>query len=772
MKKNILVTVYTIFFSIGAYSQELNLDLLSDLSPAQLEMAKTQLNSPINSEKPPPQVTDSTVKVEEENIEDLEESDELSKYGYDYFSSIPTTIAAVGDLPLPNDYKISLKDQFTIILSGSKEMIFDLDVNLDGTILFPELGSVSVVGKTLRDVKNMLNNLIEQSYIGVQIDVSLKNLAAKKITIVGAVNTPGSYLVNPFSTISSALAYSGGISEIGTLRKIKLVRTNGDIHFFDLYELLIDGNREDDMTIEAGDVIVIDAASQFIELTGEIKRPAKYEVLEGEDLSDLISFGLGFTNIANKSNIDINFLDLANGAIENITTGDLSENLSNFLSVNINPYNTKSFANIRVDGAVKEPGFYSLNKYKNLDDLINVIEFVDVYPWLGVLEQFDENTLERKTILFSLKDKNTYRGVKLLPNSRIFFADRNLLTYKVSPETVDDDDYDYDVLPLTKELIEDYSLRINHKNSSYTLPVFGNFYPKSFVDFLGLDMSNIDSVATYISPLDNLVIERNFAEMDLTAKKFQTITFRSPINDLISVQISGAIDYPGTYTLQSNASLQDLYSIIGSFKSEAFLEGIIFTREVVRERQMEAILKSKDELSRALTSESLKKENANLEDIEIARSLSEDIEPQNLGRIAGNFGPDSENIDQTFLSDGDSIFVPKKSNFINVLGEVLNPLAFEFTDNLNIERAIRNAGGLRKDADSKRIYVIKANGMIFRKGRNVFGRDFELQPGDTIIVPKDIVTSNPALNAILPVTNIISDLAFSAAAIESLSNSN
>ena len=124
-------------------------------------------------------------------------------------------------MPLPNEYKISLNDQFTIILSGSKEAIFDLNVNLDGSILFPELGSISVVGETFQEVKTKLKNLIEQSYIGVQIDLSLKNLSAKKITIVGAVKTPGTYLVNPFSTISSALGYSGGISEIGTLRNIR-----------------------------------------------------------------------------------------------------------------------------------------------------------------------------------------------------------------------------------------------------------------------------------------------------------------------------------------------------------------------------------------------------------------------------------------------------------------------------------------------------------------------------------------------------------------------
>ena len=88
---------------------------------------------------------------------------------------------------MPNDYKISLNDQFTIILSGSKEAIFDLNVNLDGSILFPELGSISVVGETFQEVKTKLRNLIEQSYIGVQIDLSLKSLSAKKITIVGAV---------------------------------------------------------------------------------------------------------------------------------------------------------------------------------------------------------------------------------------------------------------------------------------------------------------------------------------------------------------------------------------------------------------------------------------------------------------------------------------------------------------------------------------------------------------------------------------------------------
>ena len=117
------------------------------------------------------------------------------KYGYD-FSTMPTTTTAVGDLPLPNDYKISLRDQLTVILSGSKNAVYNLNVKLDGTILFPELGSINVAGLTFGDVKNKLTQKIEDSYIGVSIDVSISNLSAKKITIVGAVKSPGTYLVN------------------------------------------------------------------------------------------------------------------------------------------------------------------------------------------------------------------------------------------------------------------------------------------------------------------------------------------------------------------------------------------------------------------------------------------------------------------------------------------------------------------------------------------------------------------------------------------------
>ena len=93
---------------------------------------------------------------------------------------------------------------------------------------------------------------------------------------------------------------------------------------------------------------------------------------------------------------------------------------------------------------------------------------------------------------------------------------------------------------ITREKIEEFSLRINHKNGRYDLPIYGKYDVKSLIDYLGLDMSDIDQEAIYVSPLDNLIEKVDYELMNYVAKKFNTVTFKSPINDLISVNISGS----------------------------------------------------------------------------------------------------------------------------------------------------------------------------------------------------------------------------------------
>ena len=753
MKNYNLLYLLFFFFSFNVHGQAIDPSILSQLSPEQIEMAKDAYAGKNSTDK-----SVEELPVIDESLEmnkSMEDANIISgkKYGYDFFSSTPTSLTAVGDLPLPNDYKISLRDQFTVILSGSKDAIFNLNVKLDGTILFPELGAISVVGLSLQEVKDKLSQLIEQSYIGVNIDVSMQNLSAKKITIVGAVKTPGTYLINPFSTITSALAYSGGVSEIGSLRDIKLIRNNKVVLSFDLYDLLIKGDRSKDLTLEAGDTLLIDAASKFVEISGAVKRPAIYEILEGETLEDIVDFALGFNQTANKTNISISFLDLKQSQIVKKNVSSLNQSLTNALSINVFNYLSEDKSDIQVLGAVKEPGFYSLSENERLEDLINNLEFIDVYPWLAVIEQFDDDNLIKSSTLFNLNDPNTYRSIKLLPNSKIFFANIKTRNYTVSD--------------MTQDLINDYALRVNHQSLSYELPVYGRFSVISFVDLLGLDMSTVDEVATYISPLEDIVLVDDYKNMLLSAVKYHTISFRSPVNDLISVTITGAVDFPGTYTLQSDSTIQDLYNLVGNFKKEAFLEGIIFTRQSVRDRQLNAIKKSEEDLNKALLASTQKGED--IGDINIIRALAETIEPENLGRIAGNFSPQSSSSINTLLFDGDTLRVVKNPNTINVLGEVLNPTAFEFSKKLNVKSAIAKAGGFQDYADKQKVYVIKANGIVQRAKRNIFTQNILLEPGDTIVVPRKIISDSPVIKALVPVTSILSDLAFSAAALDNLS---
>lgn len=744
------------FVSFFSFGQSIDPSILSQLSPEQIESAKKmyELEDSTDIQTLEPPIVDESL-TSKESISDANQTIG-KKYGYDFFSSMPTSLTAVADLPLPNDYRISLRDQFTVILSGSKDSIFDLNVKLDGTILFPELGSVYVAGLTFKEVKEKLEQLIEKAYIGVNIEVSLKNLSAKKITIVGAVKTPGTYLVNPFSTITGALAYSGGISEIGSLRDIKLIRNNKEISSFDLYDLLIKGDRSKDLTIEAGDTILINPASQFVDIEGAVKRPGIYEILEGETLENIVDFALGFTQIANKSNISIDFLDLNAAAIVKKNTNNLSQSLKDALSVEVFNYVSDISSSIEILGAVEQPGFYDLKEFSSLKDLLAALKFVDVYPWAAVLEQFDEKNLIQSSILFNINDPETYDFVELLPNSRIYFANINDRTFEVSQ--------------LSEDQIADYELTINHSQGSFKLPVFGNFYVKSFIDLLGLDMTDVEDVATYVNPLEDIVITEDYKKMQFTAKKYNTVTFRSPVNNLISVSISGAIEFPGTYILSDNSTVSDLYKLIGEFKDQALLEGIILTRETIRERQIKAIEKSKNDLYQAVLANSQEDEDFN--ELSILSSLSETIDSDNLGRLAGNFSPSSITTENTVLFDGDTIIVPKNPNTINVLGDVLNPIAFGFSDSLTVNSAIELAGGFQEYADKKRVYVIKANGLVVRASRNVFGGRIRLEPGDSVVVPRKIVTKNPRIQSLIPITQILSDLAFSAAAIENLSNNN
>ena len=818
-KLNKIFLITLLISAQAVHAQELDPSILSKINEQQLSTLESSFQSrsfnDVNSLKNDAPIEESLVDNSESVLKDSEATE---KFGYSFFNSTPSSIIAVGDLPLPNDYKISIKDNFTIILSGSKDSMFDVEVKLDGTILFPEIGSVYVAGISLADARSKLSNLVNQSFIGVNIDLSLNNLSAKKITIVGAVKTPGTYLVNPFSTITSALNYSGGISENGSLREIKLIKNDGRLFSFDLYDFLVYGNRAGDLSLDAGDTILVEGTDNFVEVSGSVMRPMIYEVKSSDTLEDLVNYALGFKRTSNKTKISISSFDKENLRMDQIETSDLSINVKNALNVTVFDYVTEKKTGILVKGAVKEAGYYDHEKFETLGDLVNALEFVNAYPFFSMLEQFDKKKLKQQTKFFSLNDSSTYSNLKLTANTKIYFisldefenfssrfvlVDSNdeIESESNSESSLEDDNGNkedqselilanssldknssennisekefkqrYDINLKTYQLMKDYELTINHDENIYKLPIYGNFMVDSIVDLVGLDLSDVPNFeATYISPIDNIVEVSDYRLMSFKANKFHNLSFKSSQNNLIKVFIYGAVEFPGEYTLSENSSLQDLYNLTGSFKSYANDNAIVLRRESIKQQQIKSIRRTKSELKSAIFATSMQSaEGSSNIDSSLMDSVNTEIDEDSLGRIAGIFAPNTSQSVKTVLENNDYIFVPKKSNTISVVGEVMNPNAFVFEDGITFREAVDLAGGYRDSADKRGAYIIKENGLIYKPGTNIFISSQDVFAGDTIVIPTKILAQNSTMDIVNSLTAILSQISFSAAAIDSL----
>ena len=228
------------------------------------------------------------------------------------------------------------------------------------------------------------------SYVGVELDLSVSSLTAKKISIVGAVKRPGSYIVNPFTTISNALSYSGGLEEYASLRNIKLIRGSKTISY-DLYDFLIYADRTNDINIQQGDTILVESTENFINVIGQIQRPFIYEYKENENLKDIISYALGLTETANEEKIILkHYLDNKKEVVTTEINIDEETKLQNFY----NPFEIEVFnrnpnvaLDIRVKGPLENEGYFDVKKYNNLKQLIPDLVFTNtVNPFIGVVQ--------------------------------------------------------------------------------------------------------------------------------------------------------------------------------------------------------------------------------------------------------------------------------------------------------------------------------------------------------------------------------------------------
>tara|TARA_B100000123_G_scaffold272575_1_gene256012 strand:- start:91 stop:2403 length:2313 start_codon:yes stop_codon:yes gene_type:complete len=727
-----------------------------------------------------------TVQIENslsDDEEDNKEEDVLVEepfYGYNFFKKFSDTNTPVLDIPLQADYLISFNDELELLLSGSINELYKLRVDLSGNILIPRLGSVSVLNLSLSKANEKIGKLISDSYIGAVASLSVVKPSLKKISVVGSVVKPGTFLVNPFVSISEAIKYADGLEENASIRNIKILKADGSSKNFDLYKFLVFGDRSTDINLQNGDTVHVTATSNYVEVDGEVLRPNVYEYLPTDTISDLISFAQGLTNIANSQNI---FINAHNGSQINSFLVSKDKVIGELRLEGLNVGSTVSVSrkNVFVAGESVTSGYFDYEEGELLADFLNKLSFSnDIYPFFFIVSQDSGAGLQTEYFNLSLADPISYENIKLAQNVNIQFFSKsqilrlnelnelnefNELDNETALDITEDEFRKIEVLKTTLPDDKTYVISIGEKTLS--IPLAGRVTAQSVYDYLGF---NIEIDSSNVSVATREKIELNAFSKPFIADDLVSITLPPRQNQTMVVSISGNIMSPGTYVVPLRTTIDELYEIAGGFMDGASSKGIVLARDAIKELERKALDGAKRVIMDAVISQQSNAlalgNSSNVDLTSFASLMSETVV---TGRVTGDFSPGSISSKQTVLQDGDEIFIPSVISTVTVTGEVLNPITTGFEIDSTYEDYIEAAGGLTSFADSGAIYIIRSNGTSVRYSKGFMVKNQYPEPGDTIVIPRDY-DQIQGLPLVSVATKIISDIAFAAASLNSISN--
>ena len=222
-------------------------------------------------------------------------------FGVDVFQRTTTQFLPLLSGPVPPDYKLGPGDQVALILTGDVEATYSLAVSREGFVLIPQVGQLYVSNLTLDQLRSVLMTKLGRVYSGVRLvnptthfDISVVNVRANQVYVVGEVAQPGAYQISSLGTVLTALYAAGGVTEQADMREVAVQRLGKTVTTLDLYDYLLRGDTRSDVRLETGDVVYVPVHGIRAEISGPVKRPAIYEMKPLETLSDLIIAAGGF----------------------------------------------------------------------------------------------------------------------------------------------------------------------------------------------------------------------------------------------------------------------------------------------------------------------------------------------------------------------------------------------------------------------------------------------------------------------------------------------
>ncbi|MGE0114277.1 MAG: SLBB domain-containing protein [Steroidobacteraceae bacterium] len=721
----------------------------------------------------------------------------LKPFGYDLFNEAPSTFAPVTDVPVPTDYVVGPGDELNVQLYGSQNRTLRLVVGRDGRISFPELGPISVGGQSFSTVQSELEARVNRQMIGVRASVSMGETRSIRIFVLGEANFPGSYTVSGLSTMTTALFASGGVKPIGSLRRIQLKRQGNVVRTLDLYDLLLQGDTSNDAKLMPGDVIYIPTVGATVAVDGEVKRPAIYELKGNQTAADAVQLAGGLTADADGRKVSLTRIDAQRQRVVmdvNLSAPNTrAPTLRNGDAISVARIPPTLESGITVEGHLYAPRVVAWREGLHLTDVIGSVDELKPNADIHYVLIRRELAPDRNVAVLSadlsraLAAPGGVADPVLQPRDRItvfdFENDRSRVIKPILDELRLQSHVDRPTEVVRVEgrikVPGEYPLEPGMRISDL-LRAGGNLQDAAFVGSAELTryVEHDGKRTTQMINVDLAAIARGDTDADVVLQSSDLLNIKevSQWGEHEQVVLQGEVRFPGTYPIQRGETLRSVIARAGGLTDLAFPAGSVFTREDLKEREQQQLDLLTTRMQSDLATLALQGAQANQagssQTLAVGQQLLAQLKSSKaVGRLVIDLDrviasqPGSET--DIILRNGDTLIVPRQRQEVTVIGEVQTATSHLYRTGLSRDDYISQSGGMTRKADSRQIYVVRANGGVMaRNSSRWFQNGVRMQPGDTIVVPLD-TERMPALPLWQAVTQIVYNIAIAAAAVNS-----
>ncbi|MDD2286761.1 MAG: SLBB domain-containing protein [Paludibacter sp.] len=749
-------------------------------TPQQMSEFRKYINS-INSTLPEdqdPYYIDDRFFIEDSlyrKFKKEEDKKKLRVFGSEIFDRSKVSFEPNLYLPTPANYIIGTNDELLVDVSGLYDVSYKLKVTPEGRIRIPNAGPVKVGGLTIENATKIVKNELSKYYSGIvsgetNVSLSLGNIRSIKIVVVGEATYPGTYTLPSLATVVNALYACGGPGKIGSMRNIRVVRNEKTVAVIDFYQFLMTGKLSNNIVLQDNDVIVIEPNKNKVVVDGAINRRGIYEVAQGESLYDLLNYAGGFRENANRSMVSVFRYSGAQRTVIDIPESYVATSLVKAGdSIYIAPVEDVYDNRVELSGAVFRPGGYALTPDLTIKSLIKKAGGLldEAFVNMATIKRQRKNEIP-EMISFNLgkvlngenKDILLMKGDSVRVDSIMVFMEDQVVF--IEGEVIKPGEYPLTMKMTVRDLI--YQAKgFTEKASADNVQLI-----RIIKDPAKMEGGNKKSFNVSFKLDKDLNIDEGSGDMTLENGDLIIVRPIEGIEEIRIASIEGEVKNPGYYNIEhKNIKVSDLVKMSGGFTKFAFVGGAYLIRNEnkgasknsmsnILSRNLRRILQSSSDnnIDMAMLN---KMQVSNVEELNALDSVAGLANVQEIQDLLHSEGVVSLNLNEImkqpgsykdiFVEDGDILYVPKKSQTVKVIGEVMYPSFVVHTSSYSFKDYITASGGFSNKALKKNAFVLYPNGKVTGTRSFLGIRVYpKVVSGSIVVIPKKPVELTNKMN--------------------------